>query len=173
MPKPTSFGDFQPAEQPDPYWEIVQREKFFSTPAPLLRKGDKLLGVVKDGYSEATAEHPTWTAKVERSSSNQSVLVQFTVGVLSRQFYVLIDTTGDLRASHPEHASVRRSINGVELHLVGIGTARRREAWKDSDAVRHVVGFIDIVQLEDSGAEQLLVWLCFVIGTMVWVDTGD
>ncbi len=105
--------------------------------------------------------------------SNPSVLVQVSVSVINRQFYVLIDTTGDLRASHPEHASVCRSINGVELHLAGIGTARRREAWKDSDAARHVVGFIDILHLDDPVAEQLLVWLCFVIGTMVWVDTGD
>lgn len=173
MPKPTSFGDFQPAQEPGSFWEIVQQEKFFSTPSPLLRKGEQLLGVVRDGHCKAVADHPTWSAQVERSWSNQSVLVQLTVRAVTRQFYVLIDTTGDLRSSHPEHASVRRSINGVELHLVGIGIARRREAWKDSDAARHVVGFIDIVQLEDSGAEPLLVWLCFVIGTMVWVDTGD
>lgn len=173
MPTLTSFGDFQPAQEPGTCWEIVQREKFFSTPAPLLRKGEQLLGVVRDGYCEATAEHPTWTAKVERSPSNPSVQVQFSVSALTRQFYVLIDTTGDLRSSHPEHASVCRSINGVELSLAGIGTARRREAWKDSDAARHVVGFIDILQLDYPVAEQLLVWLCFVIGTMVWADTGD
>jgi hypothetical protein len=173
MPRQTSFGDFLPADELVPCWEIVQRQKFFSVPVSSLRKGDEFLGVVKDGYLEASASHPTWSAKVERSQSHQSVRVNFACGCLLAQFYVLIESTGDLRASHSELANIRRSINGVELCLVGIGTAKRREAWKDSDSGRQVVGFIDILELKDPAAEQLLVWLCFVIGTMVWLDTGD
>ena len=87
--------------------------------------------------------------------------------------YVLIEVGGDLRASHPELADVRRAINGVQLRLEDIGTARRREAWKDSDAARNVVGFIDILSVEDPEKEPLLAWLCLVVGTLAWFDSEN
>ena len=173
MPKLTSFGDFQPIEDPVPCWEIVQKDKFFSSGAPLLRKGDQVLRVTKDGFSRFSAAHPNWAASVERTAHHSSVHVSFSVGQLAAQFYVLIGLGGDLTVSHPEIAEVQRAINGIQLRMTGVGTARRREYWKDSDTARNVVGFIDILDIDNSTAEPLLAWLCFLIGTMIWVDGGD
>jgi hypothetical protein len=168
-----SQGDFQPADQSLPVWEVVQKPGLFSLGKPVLRKGSTVLAIEGDGYRTAKCESTNWCAEIETSKSHHSLLTRFQIRNRSAQFYLLLGYDGTVRVSHPELAVVNRTIGGVSIELMGVGAAQRRESWKDKDTSRNVVAFVEILNTVDEDSEQLLAWLCLAIGIMAYVPSSD
>lgn len=173
MPKPMSFGG-EPGEPSKlPSREVVEPRQGILSPSKRVLRLGKVELPLEYNLLRAETKFTFWTATLDKSAKGTSVHVNLTSPNYTRAFYVLLNFYRDPTLSHPELGSITSVINGIKLDLVGVGSASEREAWKDSDAARNVIGFIDIHRIDDPELEPMLVWLTYTLGKLSFLPTAD
>lgn len=161
MPQPTSF--FDDAKQPDSdnLWTIRQigKQEAFIDRVYIAEKRGKSLDITPEPFRMAPVA-PRKIELVTNVSYVSGILLSIQVKGKTLEFSVLHTDTMRFRV-WPEVASIAIKGSRLQVELFGIGRAEYRNAWKDSDAAKNIVGYVDELALtsRDQQDVESLVWL--------------
>jgi hypothetical protein len=166
MPQPTSFfSDDGKQPDADDLWEIRQvgKAEAFIDRVYVAEKRRKSIDITPEPFRMA----PVARRKIEsvtRTGVVTGVLVALQAKGKVLEFSVLDTDTSRFRV-WPEVAAIEVKGTRLQVELFGVGRAEYRPAWKDSDAERGVIGYVDEVALVSHDPQNIeaLVWLTAVL----------